>query len=126
MSIKTLCKFKGLAYFNGRFIPLCAQLLLPLTDILKGPKKLVVTIDWTPALTLPFNAANQAIADVTLPTYLIPKAHPEPMINGSISALGATLRQHITENCAPISPIPPFSQKLMPRKRSTAPVNDVS
>ncbi len=42
--IKQLQRFLGMVNFYRRFLPKCAQVLIPLTDLLKGGAK---TLEWT-------------------------------------------------------------------------------
>ncbi len=67
--IKQLQRFLGMVNFYRRFLPNCAQVLKPLTDLLKGGAK---TLQWTAAAQEAFQNAKRLLAAA------VPLQHPAP------------------------------------------------
>ena len=64
-SQRQLRRFIGLVNFYHRFLPHCAELMLPLHSLLKGKSQ---SINWTDATTASFNATKEALAKASLLT----------------------------------------------------------
>nr|CAK6928580.1 unnamed protein product [Fasciola hepatica] len=62
-TITQLRRFLGILYYYRRFIPHCATIVSPLTDLLKSNVK---TIDFTPEAETAFTEAKKALADATM------------------------------------------------------------
>ncbi|TNN16796.1 Retrovirus-related Pol polyprotein from transposon 17.6, partial [Schistosoma japonicum] len=89
-TIKQLRAFNELVSFYRRFIPNCASIVKPLTDQLRGNKR-VVTMDSESKKA--FVATKKAIANVTMLAHY----NTEPLVSiafdASDSAIGAVLQQ---------------------------------
>ena len=107
-SQRQLRRFIGLVNFYHRFLPHCAELMLPLHSLLKGKSR---SITWTDTATASFNATKEALAKATLLSYPSPNAPTCLMTNASDTAVGAVLQQNIKGTWKPISF---FSRKLNP------------
>ena len=70
-SQRQLRRFIGLVNFYHRFLPHCAELMLPLHSLLKGKSR---SITWTDTATTSFNATKEALAKATLLSYPSPNA----------------------------------------------------
>lgn len=101
-----LRRFLGMVNFYRRFMPHCAQLLLPLTQLLQGNPKV---ISMTPEAREAFSSAKKALADVTLLTHPSPTAEIVLSTDASSLAVGASLQQQIDGD---LQPLAFFSQKL--------------
>ena len=101
-----LRRFLGMVNFYRRFVPRCAELLLPLTQLLQGNPK---TISMTPQASEAFSSAKKALADVTLLTHPSPTAKLVLSTDASASAIGASLQQQIGDDLRPLGF---FSRKL--------------
>ena len=105
-TVNQLRRFLGMLNFYRRFLPHCAQQLLPLTQLLQGNPK---SITLTPEACHAFSTAKEALADVTL------LAHPNPTAplflsaDASNSAVGASLQQQVEDG---LQPLAFFSRKL--------------
>ncbi|KAK4472135.1 hypothetical protein MN116_000433 [Schistosoma mekongi] len=89
-TIKQLRAFNGLVSFYRRFIPNCASVIKPLTDQLRGNKK-VVTMDADSNKA--FTATKEAIANVTMLAHHNTEAPVSIAVDASDSAIGAVLQQ---------------------------------
>ena len=107
-SQRQLRRFIGLVNFYHRFLPHCAELMLPLHSLLKGKSR---SITWTDTATASFNATKEALAKATLLSYPSPNAPTCLMTDASDTAVGAVLQQNIKGTWKPISF---FSCKLNP------------
>ena len=107
-SQRQLRRFIGLVNFYHRFLPHCAELMLPLHSLLKGKSK---SITWTDAATTSFNATKEALAKASLLTYPTPDAPTCLTTDASDTAVGAVLQQNV---CGTWTPISFFSRKLTP------------
>ena len=107
-SQRKLQQFIGLANFYHRFLPHCAELMLPLHALLHSDKPKSQTITWNDTALAAFYTPKDALATATLLYY------PQP---GSPTCLvmdvgvGAVLQQHVKGKGNPISF---FSKKLTP------------
>ena len=84
--------FIGLVNFYHRFLPHCAELMLPLHSLLKGKSQ---SITWTDAATASFHATKDALAKASLLSYPRPDAPACLMTDASDTAVGAVLQQDV-------------------------------
>jgi hypothetical protein len=109
-SVKKLRQFLGLANYYRRFIPDCATVLQPLTDLLRCKRrKLVLTREAIRA----FEAIKEALSNATNLVHI----NPDPstplflVTDASQTAVGAVLQQQVNGECYPLSF---FSKRLQP------------
>lgn len=108
-SLRKLREYLGLINFYRRFIPECAELLRPLTDLLAGNKKKAAPLAWTEEASAAFTASKSALAQATL------LSHPDTSLPLSVSvdasdkAVGGVLQQYRNESWEPLAF---FSKKL--------------
>ncbi|BHF69922.1 hypothetical protein SprV_0301296900 [Sparganum proliferum] len=94
--------------FYRRFLPNCADLMLPPIDMLSGPKgPLEQSVE---ALTA-FKRIENSLAEATLLTHPAPEAQLSLMVDASTVAVGAVLQQHPADSTRPLAF---FSKKLLP------------
>nr|VZI19045.1 unnamed protein product [Spirometra erinaceieuropaei] len=91
-TLTQLRRFLGLNNYYRRFIPHCAAILAPLTDLLKSKAK---PIELSPAAHTAFEEAKKALADATMLHHLSSDAHTQLILttDASSSAVGAVLHQ---------------------------------
>ncbi|BHF77823.1 hypothetical protein SprV_0602093300 [Sparganum proliferum] len=107
-SKRQLQRFLGVVNFYHRFLPNCADLMLPLTNMLSGPKgPLTLTGD---ALTA-IKRIKNSLADATFLMHPAPEAQLSLMVDASTVAVGAVLQQHLAGSTRPLAF---FSKKLLP------------
>jgi hypothetical protein len=82
--IKQLQHFLSMVNFYRRFLPTCAQILKPLTDLLKGRAK---TLEWTVSAQEAFQNAKRLLAAA------VPLQHPAP--NAELSLATDAFDSHI-------------------------------
>ncbi|TNN10580.1 Transposon Tf2-9 polyprotein, partial [Schistosoma japonicum] len=107
-SVTQLRSFLGLLNFYRRFTPGCAQLMQPLTDLLKGkPKKFKLTSEAVKTI----NQLKDKLSRTSTLTY--PNSHYPIalMVDASDKAVGGTLNQLVKNAWEPIAF---FSKKLAP------------
>ena len=107
-----LRRFLGMINFYHRFIPNCAQLLLPLHELCGG--KPTSFLNWTDTEKQAFQAAKKALADATLLSYPSNSAPLAITTDASDTAVGAVLQQYIDNVWHPIAF---FSKKLKNAER---------
>ena len=111
-TLRALRRFLGLVNFYRRFIPRCAKIVQPLTDLLAGPKtpknKAIVLSGTARAA---FTAVKEAISAATLLTHPQPNAPIALMVDASDFAVGAALNQLVDSTWQPIAF---FSKRLQP------------
>nr|VZI12561.1 unnamed protein product [Spirometra erinaceieuropaei] len=109
-TLTQLRRFIGLINYYRRFIPHCAAILAPLTDLLRSKAK---TIKLSPAAHTAFEEAKKALADATMLHHLSSDAHAQLILttDASSSAVGAVLHQQVNNQ---LQPSAFFSQKLQP------------
>ena len=100
-SIRQLRRYLGLVNFYRRFIPSCAHIVQPLTDILKG-KKQNKTIQLTHAEIEAFNASKAALAKATLLCHPVQNAPLSLTTDASNVAVGGVLQQLVDSTWQPI------------------------
>nr|VZI36242.1 unnamed protein product [Spirometra erinaceieuropaei] len=99
-SKRQLQRFLGMVNFYRRFLPNCADLMLPLTNLLSGPKGPLKLRGH--ALTA-FERIKTSLADATLLTHPAPEAPLSLMVDASTVAVGAVLQQHINDSTRPLA-----------------------
>ncbi|CAH8821755.1 unnamed protein product, partial [Trichobilharzia szidati] len=105
-SIKSLRTFLGMVSYYRRFVPQCAHILLPLTDLLKGRNK---TFSMTPEAREAFQNIKSAIADATMLVHLDVHLPLSISVDASNTAIGAVLQQLVHTSWIPVAF---FSRKL--------------
>jgi hypothetical protein len=104
--IKQLQRFLGMVNFYCRFLPKCAQVLRPLTDLLKGGAK---TWEWTASAQEAFQNAKRLLAAA------VPLQHPAPTAELSLATdasdthMGGVMQQKSGDHWRPLGF---FSRKL--------------
>nr|VZI41702.1 unnamed protein product [Spirometra erinaceieuropaei] len=107
-SKRQLQRFLGMVNFYRRFLPNCADLMLPLTTLLSGPKG---PLELRGNALTAFERIKTSLADASLLTHLAPEAPLSLMVDASTVAVGAVLQQHIKDSTRPWAF---FSKKLSP------------
>nr|VZI14111.1 unnamed protein product [Spirometra erinaceieuropaei] len=107
-SKRQLQRFLGMMNFYRRFLPNCADLMLPLTNMLSGPKG---SLELTGEALTAFERIKNSLADATLLTHPAPEAQLSLMVDASTVAVGAVLQQHLAGSTQPLAF---FSKKLLP------------
>ncbi|BHF63933.1 hypothetical protein SprV_0200692900 [Sparganum proliferum] len=107
-SKRQLQSFLGMVNFYRRFLPNCADLMLPLTNLLSGPKG---PLELRGHALTAFERIKTSLADATLLTHPAPEAPLSLMVDASTVAVGAVLQQHINNSTRPLAF---FSKKLSP------------
>ncbi|BHF74562.1 hypothetical protein SprV_0501764800 [Sparganum proliferum] len=107
-SKRQLQRFLGMVNFYRRFLPNCADLMLPLTNLLSGPKG---PLELRGHALTAFERIKTSLADATLLTHPAPEAPLSLMVDASTVAVGAVLQQHINNSTRPLAF---FSKKLLP------------
>ncbi|BHF71607.1 hypothetical protein SprV_0401466700 [Sparganum proliferum] len=105
-SKRQLQRFLGMVNFYGRFLPNCADTILPLTSLLSGSKR---TFELTPAALTSFEQIKALLADATLLTHFHADAPISLMVDVSNVAVGAVLQQSLPDYTVPLAF---FSKKL--------------
>ncbi|BHF68099.1 hypothetical protein SprV_0301112900 [Sparganum proliferum] len=77
-----------MVHFYRRFLPTCADTILPLLSLLAGPKR---TFELTSAALTSFEQVKVLLADTTLPTHVHADAPISLMVDASNVAVGAPL-----------------------------------
>ena len=102
----------GLVNFYRRFIPDCAETLLPLTDLLgKHGKRSRKPLGWTPECDEAFQAIKEKLAQAALLAYPDTNSPLSLMVDASDRAIGGVVQQ-LKDNAW--QPIAFFSRKLLP------------
>ncbi|BHF57334.1 hypothetical protein SprV_0100027500 [Sparganum proliferum] len=107
-SKRQLQRFLGMVNFYRRFLPNCADLMLPLTNMLSVPKG---PLELTGEALTAFERIKNSLADATLLTHPAPEAQLSLMVDASTVAVGAVLQQHLAGSTQPLAF---FSKKLLP------------
>nr|VZI07986.1 unnamed protein product [Spirometra erinaceieuropaei] len=105
-SKRQLQRFLGMVNFYRRFLPNCADTILPLTNLLSGPKR---TFELTSAALTSFEQVKDLLADATLLTHFHADAPISLMVDASNVAVGAVLQQSLPDSTVPLAF---FSKKL--------------
>ncbi|BHF61467.1 hypothetical protein SprV_0100444100 [Sparganum proliferum] len=107
-SKRQLQRFLGMVSFYRRFLPNCADRMLPLTNMLSGPKG---PLELTGEALTAFERIKNSLADATSLTHPAPEAQLSLMVDASTVAVGAVLQQHLAGSTQPLAF---FSKKLLP------------
>nr|VZI36286.1 unnamed protein product [Spirometra erinaceieuropaei] len=107
-SKRQLQRFLGMVNFYRRFLPNCADLMLPLTNMRSGPKG---PLELTGEALTAFERIKNALADATLLTHSAPQAQLSLVVDASTVAVGAVLQQQLAGSTQPLAF---FSKKLLP------------
>ncbi|CAH8649038.1 unnamed protein product [Dicrocoelium dendriticum] len=107
-SFKQLRRFDGLVNFYRRFIPNCASLMQPLTDLLRGKLK---TFEFPTAARAAFKSLKEAIANIASIAHHDPTAPLSLSTDASDVAVGAVLQQRVADTWQPLAF---FSKRLQP------------
>lgn len=110
-SLRKLREFLGLLNFHRRFIPDCARILQPLTDLLRTKKGPNSPVEWSDAAASAFSLAKKALVDATVLVHPRAEAPLRLMTDASSVAVGAVLQQYIGGDWHPLAF---FSQKMKP------------
>ncbi|BHF62508.1 hypothetical protein SprV_0200549000 [Sparganum proliferum] len=94
-SKRQLQRFLGMVNFYRRFLPNCADTILPLTNLLSGSKR---TFELTPAALTSFEQVKALLADATLLTHYHADAPISLMVDASNVAVGAVLQQSLPDS----------------------------
>ncbi|BHF75238.1 hypothetical protein SprV_0501833400 [Sparganum proliferum] len=105
-SKRQLQRFLGMVNFYRRFLPNCADTILPLTSLLSGSKR---TFELTPAALTSFEQVKALLADAPLLTHYHADAPISLMVDASNVAVGAVLQQSLPDSTVPLAF---FSKKL--------------
>ena len=106
-TMKQLRQFLGMVNFYRRFLPNCAEVLAPLTNLLSSVKNCNVTL--SPEATRAFGKIKKMLADATNLSCVVPAAELCVACDASSQAVGAVLQQNVDGHWKPISF---FSKKL--------------
>nr|VZH96017.1 unnamed protein product [Spirometra erinaceieuropaei] len=99
-SFQQLRRFIGLVNFYRRFISHCAQLMLPLTNLLRGNNR---EFSFPDTAVEAFNRARKALADTTVLVHPIPDAPLSIVADASNFAIGAALQQQTPTGTQPLA-----------------------
>ncbi len=110
-SPRQLRRFIGLVYIYHRFLPHCAELMIPLHALLSSCKPKSQSLSWSDNAIAAFHATKKALAAASLLCYPQSDAPTSLATDASDTAIGAVLQQHIEGAWCPISF---FSRKLTP------------
>ncbi|BHF80095.1 hypothetical protein SprV_0702321900 [Sparganum proliferum] len=105
-SKRQLQRFLGMVNLYRRFLPNCADTILPLTSLLSGSKR---TFALTPAALTSFEQVKALLAEASLLTHFHADAPIYLMVDASSVAAGGVLQQSLPDSTVPL---PFFSKKL--------------
>ena len=92
-TIKELQGFLGLINFYRRFIPAAANILLPLTDSLRGGSSGSTRLKWSPEMSASFNSAKSSLSSITQLAHPCAAAKLVLVVDASATHVGAALQQ---------------------------------
>ena len=107
-TVRHLQTFLGMVNFYRRFMHQAAKVLKPLTDVLKGGVKGLIT--WTKEMDSAFQQGKKAIADAVELAHPSATADLSLAVDASETHIGAVLQQHYSNNIS--RPLAFFSVKL--------------
>ena len=99
-TMKKLQGFLGAVNFYRCFIPAAANILLPLTAVLKGSKKGAEILAWSPLMMTAFSNIKAALLRSVCPAFPQDKAELSLATNASATHVGAVLQQRETSTAA--------------------------
>ena len=97
--------------FYRRFIPRCAEVIHPLTDLLRNRKRKNEDITFTTQELDAFNLVKEILAKVTLLAHPKPDAPLSIVVDASDHGVGGVLQQQINDAWQPLAF---FLKKLQP------------
>ena len=97
ISLRQLREFLGLVNFYYRFIPRCADILIPLNALLKSTPTNSRSLQWTDKATSAFVDIKNALATATLLVHPKPDVPISIMTDESDIAIGAVLQQYLED-----------------------------
>ncbi|XP_049519403.1 uncharacterized protein LOC125943898 [Dermacentor silvarum] len=101
-SSRKLREFFGLINFQGRFIPSCAHILQPLTDLLRRDSKKTPEFHWSAEHEKAFQDAKTQLASATLLMHPLSDSPTRLIVDASTTAVGAVLQQYDGKDWKPI------------------------
>ena len=110
-SLRKLREFLGLVNFYRRFIPHCADILQPLTDLLKGKKKKNQSISLGETELSAFNQAKDELARATILVHPQSDAPLTLFVDASDVGVGGVVQQLVNDTWQPLAF---FSKRLQP------------
>ena len=111
-TLRALRRFLGLANFYRRFIPRCAEIVQPLTDLLAGPTSPKNRpVEFNASARNAFAAIKLALAEATLLAHPIPDTPISVMVDASDFAVGGALHQLVDGSWQPMAF---YSKRLQP------------
>ncbi len=110
-TIKELQGFLGAVNFYRRFIPAAAEILLPLTTVLKGGRSGQETLDWSEDMLAAFERIKAALARAACLAFPTASAELVLATDASAAAVGAVLQQREAGQSS-WRPLGFFSKKL--------------
>ena len=113
-SLRQLRHFLGLLNYYRRFIPHCADLLSPLSDLLRNRKKKNDQISLNDIQLKAFNEVKQKLATTSLLAHPVPDAQFSLVVDASGTAVGAVLQQQYQQQ---LQPLAYFSRQLKPAEQ---------
>ena len=108
---RKLREYLGLVNFYRRFLPDCAKLLLPLTNLLAGKANSNAPITWSTTAEAAFEKSKTCLAEATMLQHPHHDAPTCIAADASDHAVGAVLQQLVNDTWFPIAY---FSKKLKP------------
>ena len=102
--MRQLRQFLGLVNFYRRFLPHCAQVLLPLTGMLTNVKNCNIALSEN-AVTA-FNKVKATLGDTTKLSCIQPDSELCLAVDASATGIGAVLQQKCNNDWQPISFFP--------------------
>lgn len=103
-SATSLRRFLGMVNFYHRFIPNCAKIQQPLTQLLEGHKKnSTKPLLWSDTSNTSFSKIKEALYQVTFLAHPVPDANLSLVTDASDTSVGAVLQQEIKGIKEPLS-----------------------
>ena len=102
-------RFLGMINFYRKFIKDAAQVLVPLTDALKGPEGSKKTLIWSPEMTSAFSSAKALLSFLPTLVHPVPNAPISVAVDASNTHVGGVLQQLVSGSWALMAF---FSKKL--------------
>ena len=113
-SLRQLRYLLSLLNYYRRFIPHCADLLSPLSDLLRNRKKKNEQISLNDIQLKAFNEVKQKLVTALLLAHPVPDAQFSLVVEASGTAVGAVLQQHHQQQ---LQPLAYFSRQLKPTEQ---------
>ena len=92
---RNLRQFVGMVNFYHRFLPHCAELMLPLHALLDSSQPKSQTLTWNDTALAAFYATKDALINATLLSYPSPEALTSLVTDASNTGVGAVLQQYV-------------------------------